>query len=35
MVNGYWIEMHPDDYIIEMAEGEQRGCMIGIQATDA
>ena len=32
MVNGYWVELHPEDYIIEINEGGFKRCMIGIMA---
>ena len=34
MVDGYWIEIHPEDYVIELTSSKGTLCILGIQAHD-
>lgn len=35
MVEGYWLEWHPDDYVIEMVVDGVTTCVLGLSANDA
>lgn len=33
-IEGYWLEIHPEDYIIEVQNGDALGCILGFQASN-
>ena len=34
MIDGYWLEFHPDDYILTIENGAAEGCLLGFAASD-
>lgn len=34
MIEGYWLEFHPDDYVIEVTNGNVTGCVLGFTASE-
>jgi|TARA_B110000285_G_C15100292_1_gene604600 hypothetical protein len=34
LTEGYWLEFHPEDYIIEVTTNNVTGCVLGFTATD-
>lgn len=32
-IEGYWFQFHPEDYIIEVENGNALGCVLGFQAS--
>lgn len=35
MIEGYWLEFHPDDYVLEVENEGVTGCLLGFGASDA
>lgn len=34
MVDNYWLQIHPEDYVITMENQGEQGCMLGFMATN-
>ena len=35
LIDGYWLEFHPDDYILEIENEGVTGCLLGFGSSDA
>ena len=35
MIEGYWLEFHPEDYVLEITQEGVTGCLLGFGASDA
>lgn len=35
MIDGYWLEFHPDDYIITLEQSGVTGCLLGFSGADS